>query len=55
MIPNEEKKGWHYLAIKKEKTISIIKRDNVKTPPQFLFKLPYSFVTKNKLESPEKV
>ena len=54
MIPNEEKKGWHCLAIKK-KTISIIKRDNVKTPPQFLFKLPYSFVTKNKLASPEKV
>ena len=29
MIPNEEKEGWHYLAVKK--TLYIIKRNNIKT------------------------
>ena len=28
MIPNEEKEGWHYLAVKK---LYIVKRNNVKT------------------------
>ena len=29
MIPNEEKEGWHYLAVKK--IVYIIKRNNIKT------------------------
>ena len=29
MIPNEEKEGWHYLAVKR--TLYIIKRNNIKT------------------------
>ena len=29
MIPNEEKEGWHYLAVKK--TLYIIKMNNIKT------------------------
>ena len=34
IILNEEKKGWHYLAVKK--TIYIIKRSNIKTSWWFL-------------------
>ena len=34
MIPNEDKEGWHYLAIKR--TVYIIKRNNIKTS-WFLF------------------
>ena len=29
MIPNEDKEGWHYLAVKE--TIYIIKRNNMRT------------------------
>ena len=32
MIPNEEKGGWHYLAVKTTlQTVYIIKRNNIKT------------------------
>ena len=29
MIPNKDKEGWHYLAVKE--TIYIIKRNNMRT------------------------
>ena len=29
MVPNEEKEGWHYPAVKK--TVHIIKKNNIKT------------------------
>ena len=35
MIPNEEKEGWHYLAVKKN-IINIINRNNIKTSLPFL-------------------
>ena len=54
MIPNKEKKGWHYLAWKTN--VGIIKRNNAKTPPRFLFfKLSSLFCNKSELESHEKV
>ena len=54
MIPNKEKEGWHYLVWKTN--VGIIKKNYVKTPPQFLlFKLSSLFCNKSKLESHEKV
>ena len=48
MIPNEEKEGWHYLAVK---TIYIIKMNNIKTSLRFLLLELSSFKTENKLKS----
>ena len=52
-IPNEEKKGLHYFAVKK---LSVIKRNNIKTLWSFYcFNYLHSFRTENKLKSHEKV
>ena len=34
MIPNKEKEGWYYLAVKK--TINIVKKNNIKISWQIL-------------------
>ena len=45
MTPNEEKEGWHYLAVKKP--VYVIKRNNIKTSWGFLL-LALSSFFKNK-------
>ena len=54
MITNEDKEGWHYLAVKK--TVNIKKRNKSKTSWQFyhLISLP-SFRAENKLKCHEKI
>ena len=54
MVPNEEKEGWHYLAVKK---LSTLLRGITSTHHGDFYYLNclHSFRTKNKLKSLEKV
>ena len=54
MIPNEEKEGWHYLAVKKH---SALLRGITSKHHDYLYCLNclHSFTTENKLKSPEKI
>ena len=53
MIPNEEKKGWHYLAVKK---LSVLLHGiaSEHTGDCYCWNCLHSFRTKNKLKSHEK-
>ena len=53
MVPNEEKEGWHYLAVKK---LSTLLRGITSTHHGDFYYLNclHSFRTKNKLKSLEK-
>ena len=54
MIPDEEKEGWHYLAVKK--TICVTKRNNFKHDDYFYCQnCLHSFTTENKLKCHKKV
>ena len=54
MIPNEEKEGWHYLAVKK--LFALLRGISLKHDGGFYcLNCLHSFRTENKLKSPEKV
>ena len=54
MIPNEDKKSWHYLAVKK--LSALLKRMTAKHVDDFYcLNCLHSFRTENKLKSREKV
>ena len=54
MIPNEEKEGWHYFAVKKSYTL--LRGVTSKHDGNFYcFNCHHSFRTKNKLKSHKKV
>ena len=54
MIPNEEKEGWHYLAVKK--LSALLRGISLKHDGGFYcLNCLHSFRTENKLKSPEKV
>ena len=54
MIPNEEKEGWHYLALKKLSALSHKKTSKHKRD-FYCSSCLHAFRTKNKLKSYEKV
>ena len=55
MIPNEEKEGWYYIAVKKVQKIYIIKSNGIKNRGDFYcLSCLHSFKTGSTLKSHEK-
>ena len=54
MIPNEEKKGWHYLAVKKL-SVLLYETTSEHKGDCYCWNCLHSFRTKNKLKSHEKI
>ena len=54
MIPNKEKEGWHYIAVKKI-SVLLYRKTSKHGGDFYCLNCLHCFRTENKLKSPEKV